>query len=68
MPELLIFDMTTVNLDKVNEKQIYSYIDSLDMTKIIVNHDSTLMDYKSKILFIEDGKILFHGNFRIFIK
>ena len=22
------------------------------------------MDYKSKILFIEDGKILFHGNFK----
>ena len=64
MPELLIFDEATVNLDKVNEKQIYSYIDSLDMTKIIVSHDSTLMDDKSKILFIEDGKILYHGNFK----
>ena len=64
MPELLIFDEATVNLDKVNEKQIYSYIDSLDITKIIVSHDSTLMDDKSKILFIEDGKILYHGNFK----
>jgi len=64
MPELLIFDEATVNLDKVNEKYIYKYIDSLDMTKIIVTHDSSMMDNKSKVLFIEDGKILYHGNFK----
>ncbi len=63
-PQLLIFDEATVNLDKTNEKEIYKYIDSLDITKIIVSHNSTLMDYKSKILFIENGKIVYHGKFK----
>lgn len=60
-PEILLADEPTGNLDSENSKRVVEILKQLNgkgMTIIMVTHDLTLAKYGSRIIHIEDGKIV----------
>jgi len=61
-PDLLIFDEPTASLDGDTGKKIISFVhDNILSTKraiIIVTHDNRIYNYATRILRLEDGKIM----------
>ena len=60
-PEILLADEPTGNLDSENSKKVMEILKHLNekgMTIIMVTHDLTLAEYGSRIIHIEDGKIV----------
>ena len=60
-PEILLADEPTGNLDSENSKKVMEILNHLNkkgMTIIMVTHDLSLTEYGSRIIHIEDGKIV----------
>ena len=60
-PEILLADELTGHLDSENSKKVMEILKHLNekgMTIIMVTHDLTLAEYGSRIIHIEDGKIV----------
>ena len=62
-PDILLLDEATANIDAISENRIFNYIGKLNLIRIIVTHNSNLIDKQSKVLFIDKGKTLFEGSF-----
>ena len=59
--EILLADEPTGNLDSENSKKVMEILKHLNekgMTIIMVTHDLSLAEYGSRIIHIEDGKIV----------
>ena len=59
--ELILADEPTGNLDSENSKKVMEILNHLNkkgMTIIMVTHDLSLTEYGSRIIHIEDGKIV----------
>lgn len=60
-PRILLADEPTGNLDSENSKKVMEILNHLNkkgMTIIMVTHDLSLAEYGSRIIHIEDGKIV----------
>lgn len=61
-PDLLIFDEPTASLDGETGKKIISFIKNNILTSkraiIVVTHDNRIYDFATRILKMEDGKII----------
>lgn len=60
-PRILLADEPTGNLDSENSKkamEILNHLNKKGMTIIMVTHDLSLAEYGSRIIHIEDGKIV----------
>ncbi len=61
-PEIIFADEPTGNLDSVTGKQIIELMFSMNVkenkTFVLVTHDSSLLDYATKKVFLLDGKIV----------
>lgn len=60
-PEILLADEPTGNLDSENSKKVMEILNHLNkkgMTIIMVTHDLSSAEYGSRIIHIEDGKIV----------
>ena len=60
-PEVLLADEPTGNLDSENSKKVMEILNHLNkkgMTIIMVTHDLSLAEYGSRIIHIEDSKIV----------
>nr|AEI30288.1 ABC-type export system ATP-binding subunit [uncultured microorganism] len=61
-PDLLIFDEPTASLDGETGKRIISFIRENILTEekaiIVVTHDNRIYDYATRIIQVEDGKMI----------
>ena len=60
-PKILLADEPTGNLDSENSEMVMSLLQQLNQsgtTVVMVTHDTTLAQYGSKVIHVEDGKIV----------
>jgi ABC-type multidrug transport system fused ATPase/permease subunit len=64
-PEVLVFDESTSALDYNTEKEIFETVKRLKgvITSIIISHKVDNLSFCDKILFINEGKIGYFGNY-----
>ena len=69
-PKILILDEATSNLDLESEKHIISTLKNLhtNLTIIVVTHRINSIDFADTIYYLEEGKIVDHGNYDYLIK
>ncbi len=61
--ELIIYDNPTAGLDVVNCNKIFNIIKKYNKTSIIVSNDlKNLFKICNKVIFIDNGEIIFNGN------
>jgi iron complex transport system ATP-binding protein len=68
--KITIFDEPTANLDSNRAIEVYKMLKSDSLkSKIVITHDLTLAYHLGyRVVYIEDGKIVFDGNNRDFFK
>ena len=63
-PSMLIADEPTGNLDKENSQTIINLFERLNkqgMTIVMVTHDTSLAKYGTRVVHVEDGRIIEKG-------
>lgn len=60
-PKLLIFDEATSALDNITQRQVSDALGALDCTRIVVAHRLSTIRDCSRILVLEDGRIVEDG-------
>jgi ABC-type bacteriocin/lantibiotic exporter with double-glycine peptidase domain len=60
-PAILLLDEATSSLDTVTETQIYTNLDELDCTRIVIAHRISTIRRADVILVMEDGRFAEHG-------
>ena len=63
-PQILLADEPTGNLDKENSQTIINLFERLNkqgMTIVMVTHDTSLAKYGTRVVQVEDGRIIDHG-------
>ena len=63
-PKLLIFDEATSALDNKTQKHISKALDAMDCTRIIIAHRLSTIQNCSRILVLDDGKIIEEGTYK----
>lgn len=62
-PKILIFDEATSALDNITQKKISDALDNLKCTRIVIAHRLSTIKNCSRIIVIDDGKIIEDGNY-----
>ena len=62
-PKILIFDEATSALDNLTQKKVSKALDQLNCTRIVIAHRLSTIRQCSRILFLEDGKIIEEGTY-----
>ena len=63
-PQILLADEPTGNLDKENSQTIMNLFERLNkqgMTIVMVTHDTSLAKYGTRVVRVEDGRIIEKG-------
>lgn len=63
-PQILLADEPTGNLDKENSQTIINLFERLNkqgMTIVMVTHDTSLAKYGTRVVHVEDGRIIEKG-------
>lgn len=60
-PSILVLDEATSSLDHVNEKEIDSYLSSINCTRIVISHRLTSLVNSDLILVLDNGEIIESG-------
>lgn len=63
-PQILLADEPTGNLDKENSQTIMNLFERLNkqgMTIVMVTHDTSLAKYGTRVVHVEDGRIIEKG-------
>ena len=63
-PQILLADEPTGNLDKENSQTIMNLLERLNkqgMTIVMVTHDTSLAKYGTRVVRVEDGRIIEKG-------
>lgn len=63
-PSILLFDEGTSNLDADTEYKVNKVLLSLNMTRVIVAHRTTMFEYADRIYNVDDGKISADASFK----
>ena len=66
-PRIVLADEPTGNLDKENAlivMDVLRYLNQQGITVIMVTHDTKLAEYGTRIIYIEDGKVLIKNEFQ----
>ena len=66
-PRIILADEPTGNLDKENAlivMDVLRYLNQQGITVIMVTHDTKLAEYGTRIIYIEDGKVLIKNEFQ----
>lgn len=64
-PEILFADEPTGNLDQENSRVVMELLQKLNrngMTVVMVTHDTAIAKYGTRVIHVEDGKIVEKGN------
>ena len=67
-PKILIFDEATSALDNVTQKQVSDALDSLKCTRIVIAHRLSTINNCDRILVMDGGRIVEHGNYKELIE
>ena len=67
-PKILIFDEATSALDNVTQKQVSDALDSLKCTRIVIAHRLSTSKNCDRILVMDGGRIVEHGNYKELIE
>ena len=67
-PKILIFDEATSALDNVTQKQVSDALDSLKCTRIVIAHRLSTIKNCDRILVMDGGRIVEHGNYKELIE
>jgi len=62
-PKILIFDEATSALDNLTQKKVSEALDRLRCTRIVIAHRLSTIRQCSRILFLENGKIIEEGTY-----
>ena len=62
-PKILIFDEATSALDNLTQKKVSEALDKLRCTRIVIAHRLSTIRQCSRILFLENGKIIEEGTY-----
>jgi len=62
-PNILIFDEATSALDNLTQKKVSEALDQLHCTRIVIAHRLSTIRQCSRILFLENGKIIEEGTY-----
>ena len=63
-PEILFADEPTGNLDQENSRVVMELLEKLNrkgMTVVMVTHDTAVAEYGTRVIHVEDGKIVEKG-------
>ena len=64
-PEVIIFDEPTTGLDKLSRKELWDFIGFLrknySLTNIIISHNFYVLPFVERVIFLDQGKIVFDG-------
>ena len=67
-PKILIFDEATSALDNVTQRQVSNALDSLKCTRIVIAHRLSTIKNCDRILVMDGGRIVEHGNYKELIE
>lgn len=67
-PKILLLDEATSALDAQNQANIQGYLAQLNITQIIIAHRLSTLKEATRILVIQDGRIIEDGNFEELVK
>lgn len=67
-PSILIFDEATSALDNVTQKQVTEALDKLKCTKIVIAHRLSTIKNCSRIIVMDEGKIIEDGPYDMLMK
>ncbi len=65
-PEILFADEPTGNLDRENSRVVMELLQKLNrngMTVVMVTHDTAVAEYGTRVIHVEDGKIVEKGSY-----
>ena len=67
-PRILFFDEATSALDNVSQKIVSQSLDSLKCTRIVIAHRLSTIRNCSRIIVLDDGKIIADGTYDELLK
>ncbi|WP_115701440.1 ATP-binding cassette domain-containing protein [Legionella sainthelensi] len=67
-PKILFLDEATSALDNQNQTKIQDYLAKLNITQIVIAHRLSTLKSASRILVIDEGRIIQEGNFEQLIQ
>ena len=62
-PSVLIFDEATSALDNITQKKVTEALDRLSCTRLVIAHRLSTIRSCSRILYMEEGRILEEGTY-----